>query len=282
MPNGFFRYNGVPRQHFKGDDGRVHEVKMQGNLLEWKVLAEPTSNPDPKGRGCIMQFSRASRLRMLKLIATIKWQEVEPCLFITLTFPDDRRPRTPAEVTQRRSVFWRYLEKYLGRQAPCLWRTEWEPRLSGQHVCEFAPHFHIMLFGVPYIHYSLVNLWWRNALDYQEYTRTECKGMENARQAAYYIAAYCAKLPSYSLVYASYLNSGSGRHWGTLRPELIPRHEQATFRFETSYQAALAKEMVADLSKYASEAGNGSFTVFSDEVSELVAHFTNLGLTRTK
>jgi len=281
MARGFFRYNGVPKQHYRGDDGKVHEVTMQGNLLSWKVLSEPRCNPAPKGRGCIMQFSRESRLRMLKLIATIRWQDVEPCLFITLTFPDARRPRTKEEVTKRRSVFWRYLERYLGRPAPCLWRTEWEPRLSGEHVCEFVPHFHIMLFGVPYIHYDLVNMWWRNTLDYQEYTRTETKGMENVRQAAYYVAAYAAKLPSYSLVYTTYLNSGSGRHWGTLRPELIPHHDIATFRFETSYQAAIAREMCDDISKYARQAGEGSFTVFSDEVGELVEHFTNLGLTRS-
>ena len=182
-----------------------------------------------------MGFSKASRWRLLKMLATIHWEHAKKCLFITLTFPDERKVTSTRQSNQARFLFLRYAENFLGKKVSAIWRMEWKPRLSGAFVGELFPHFHIMLFGVSYIAHKTVNEWWAKSLGWQGYVRTEVKAMANEKQAGSYVAKYCAKIEDGSLVNAAYLNNRpTGREWGIHRKNLLPRCEEKVIRIASN------------------------------------------------
>lgn len=117
----------------------------------------------------------------------------------------------------------RYAENYLARPIPGIWRIEWQERKSGDCEGMIAPHFHLLLFGVNYIHYMTIREWWRKAIKWDKTVSTKVKKCFNAKMAGLYVSKYVAKAASGPyLDYGPYLNSG-GRHWGFLRKNLIPR-----------------------------------------------------------
>jgi len=259
---------------WKGQDGNVNEITKQGSLLIWKVLERPTDFPNLTKRGFIMGFSKASRFRLIKLLAKIDWQQAEPCLFITLTVPDEVEADKPGFMTRAKTIFWRYVEKHLGRKTAAIWRIEWKDRKSGERKGELFPHAHLMVFNVKWLEYEKVNEWWGKSLRYTgEYLRTETKAMRNPAQAGYYVSKYCAKLDC-SLVNAAYLNKHRGRQWGVLRPSLLPFCEQSKVNIPnselTEFCRALAEGERPDLFEY----GNKSFTMIgpmADRIFALIA-----------
>lgn len=88
-------------------------------------------------RGKIKAFSRASRLRLLRLTASINWDRFQAKAFsMTLTYPGSW-PKDPATWKKDLDTFG----KRLRRRYPTLsavWRMEFQER--------GAPHFHLILF----------------------------------------------------------------------------------------------------------------------------------------
>jgi hypothetical protein len=73
--------------------------------------------------------------------------EAGPATFVTLTYPDDF-PADRAVWRAHRDEFFRRVR----RQFPMawgLWRREMRLRLSGKNAGKWAPHFHLLLWGVP-------------------------------------------------------------------------------------------------------------------------------------
>jgi hypothetical protein len=97
-------------------------------------------------RGRIRGFSAASRLRLLRLICTIRPNENELFHFLTLTYSDD--------YAQNFELWKRDLDKFLDRllykfpAAWVIWRMEFQTRKSGKRIGELAPHFHILVGGI--------------------------------------------------------------------------------------------------------------------------------------
>lgn len=183
-----------------------------------------------------MEFTRASRLRLLKTTARIDWTKAKPCIFITLTYPDAALPKSARGQSIHLHSFVRAMEKELGKKVSVIWRIEWEERKTGQHKGKVAPHFHLIVFQTAYMDHGRVNDLWRATIGYKAYCRTEVKGMENERQTGYYVAKYCAKVSGdCSLVNAAYL-SNRGRHWGVLRKGLLPVHDLHELRSGTTAQ----------------------------------------------
>ncbi len=182
---------------------------------------------------------------MLKLIASLDWDRLKPALFITLTFPDAIVKNDCVSLTKWRAEFFRRMEKWAGKQVAAIWRLEWQVRKSGERCGQLMPHFHLIVFGVDYVHYSAVNEWWGKTLKYDGYLRTEVQGMTNERQLGYYVSKYAAKVSS-SLVISTYLQIPPGRKWGVVRKNLLPFFELKTMRVCLDEVTNMAKERVEE------------------------------------
>lgn len=195
----------------------------QGSLLVVKARANYSKAAPPEKRGVVKGFSRASRCRMLQEIATIDWRHYGTCVLITLTYPDQYYDRTPKERTVDRSRFLRDLENHLGKSVSVLWRLEYKPRKSGEHVGRLIPHFHLIVLGVRYVEKGFVRKGWRNVLGYVGKLVTDVRAKPRPQATAQYTAKYVAKEDSLgALDNVSYLNSW-GRAWGLTRAEWV-RH----------------------------------------------------------
>jgi hypothetical protein len=94
-------------------------------------------------RGAIDRFSRASRKRMLELLASIRHDGT--MLFLTMTYPDDK-------VTDDADVYKAQFEAFRRRferehpEAFAVWRLELQDRKSGVHRGKIVPHWHLLVF----------------------------------------------------------------------------------------------------------------------------------------
>ena len=94
-------------------------------------------------RGKIGEFSKKSRLRLLRLVAKLR-REVLP-LFVTLTYPGEV-PGLGGELADYRvwkghlKALWKRVRRRWPKAA-AIWRMEFQAR--------GAPHFHLLLYGVP-------------------------------------------------------------------------------------------------------------------------------------
>jgi len=103
-------------------------------------------SPKPPLRGEIDHFSNASRRRMIDLLAKVDFTCVP--FWVDLTYPD----RFPED-----SELWKpHLEAFLNRikrrwpESCAIWKLEFKERLSGVNKGKLAPHFHLLVFGVPW------------------------------------------------------------------------------------------------------------------------------------
>ena len=120
-------------------------VYKGGNLLELRGIGAIPGKV--RHRGEIKGFSRGSRRRLLRLMGKLNLAAAGPCTFVTLTYPDEF-PADRAIWTAHRDEFLRRIR----RQFPGawgLWRREVVRRKSGGHEGSWAPHFHLLLWGVP-------------------------------------------------------------------------------------------------------------------------------------
>jgi hypothetical protein len=197
-------------------------VTLKANLIDSAVMPE-------KKRGVIRGFSRGARLRMLKMVASVNWDEVKHGLFMTLTWPDECWPMKKEARGKCLYLFFRNMEKHLCAEFGCLWRCEWKKRKTGIYKGKLLPHFHLIAPGVRYVHRDIVRKCWRSALQHQGPLSTDVRRLQDRTKHAVYIAKYAAKLPSFdSLDYVAYLNI-DGRHWGYHRRKQIPMHPTQEF-----------------------------------------------------
>lgn len=131
------------------DEGRI-EVWAGAGLI--KVIKQghhkiiPENSMQQKKRGQIHGFSRASRRRMMQLLAKVRLDELLP-LFGTTTYPDI----FPDEAEKFKRDLQTLIER-LKRRFPrvgLLWRLEFKKRKSGVNAGKIAPHFHWLLWNVP-------------------------------------------------------------------------------------------------------------------------------------
>lgn len=243
-------------------------ITVQGKLLIAKVLRPPITLSCQKPTGTYTSFSRAARLRMLKCLARIDFTKVGNPLFITLTYPNREQPLTRKELNMHRFKFFRELEKKIGKQVAAIWRVEWVTRKTGEHTGKVYPHFHIILMTTQFLGHMVINAAWKKAIGEEKYVRTDTEAMANERQAVYYVAKYCAKVESPSLVNGVNLNIPSGKDWGVHRRNLLPLATKEVF--ECSLRGTLwasLLEMVND-PEAAARSGGESFTLLGDMVEE--------------
>jgi hypothetical protein len=251
----------------------------QGRLLEVRQALSYRMGPVLPPRSTITGMSPAARIRMLRSIARIDWSRVGPSLLVTLTYPDPLGDTTYADRRTNLYLFHRRIEKYMRRQVGVLWRTEWVPRKSGQHLGKMLPHVHLVVFDVRYIPYSLVREWWAGILGWDGPLATDVRRAGNGETAARYAAKYAAKqaAPSSSLDSAAYLNNLTGRLWGLKRRKVVPFAAKKSYLLDDETAAYLRRIGSVMLRHYDARNG-GSFTIFGDAAVKIGAEIGILGL----
>ena len=160
-------------------------------------------------RGTIKSFSKQSRRRILRLVASLKRSKLST--FITLTYPDEFE-RDPKKVKRHLDNF----SKRLIREYPdviAIWRMEPQERKSGVNVGEVAPHIHVLAWNLKYSKRAIafVRLAWYevvgsgNKKHFNAGTRVEA--IRSTKGVMYYTAKYICKAQDFYL-------SGWGRYWG--------------------------------------------------------------------
>jgi hypothetical protein len=117
-----------------------------GALVELKGPGVTGNAPRGGGkRGKVGPFSPASRQRLMRKLAQIRTAVLPH--FIGLTYPDEFTPQ-PQQWKRDLDTFFKRVRRQFP-DAAAVWHLEQEPRKSGTHLGELAPHFHILLWGVP-------------------------------------------------------------------------------------------------------------------------------------
>ena len=203
---------------------REWDAEVRGGLVALKGRYKVHVYRSRKPRGRITSFSRRSRFRMFKMIATIDWSNAMKGLFVTLTFPDECWPHKAVDRMRWLAEWFRRMERYAGRPMSAIWRCEWVERKSGIHRGNVLPHFHLIIFDVQYLPWAKVRSEWCSTIGAHGYVRTETKRLRSKKDHGVYVAKYAAKLPdSSSLVNVSYSRI-DGKHWGYHRGKGLPRY----------------------------------------------------------
>lgn len=121
-------------------------VYPSGSLLTLAAHGYSAPRKPATGRrGKVGRFGGRSRLRLLRLIATVAKAEIP--LLVTLTFPDEAIPQSVEEVHRRLAA----MRRRILRRFPLLgaiWRIGVVSRKSGSHTGEAVPHVHLLAWGV--------------------------------------------------------------------------------------------------------------------------------------
>ena len=134
----------IPARQRKGTVTCYRGASLIQVRLRGDVAAGNTSGCGPRGE--IVEFTPASRRRMLELLAKVE-QAAVPLAF-TLTYPDN--------FPLYREDYKGHLEAFCDRvqrrwpTAAIIWKLEFQARKSGTNKGKIAPHYHLLVFGVPW------------------------------------------------------------------------------------------------------------------------------------
>lgn len=138
----------VEHQSLSSHSDAFAEVYVDGTYVKvkpqlYKVLGGPSTGGGQRGKA---QYSPASRHRLLEKLA--KTDRAYLPLFVTLTYPNIF-PDDPVRWKRDMDTFGKRFRRAFPKAA-FVWRMEVVPRKSGSMEGELAPHFHLLLWGVPY------------------------------------------------------------------------------------------------------------------------------------
>lgn len=162
-------------------------VEGQGSLLA--VAYRGDAQRQQKGgaaRGLVTEFSRNSRVRLLRKIARL---DAGGAVFITLTYGADY-PTAKIAKQHLRALLERFRRAYPKMSA--IWRLEFQKR--------GAPHFHLICFNLPFLpHKDLRRMWGQITIRYASgdqlpFVRIEM--IKSRRGVMFYAAKYVAKVDS--------------------------------------------------------------------------------------
>ncbi len=258
--------------------GNRHSLSLQGDLLEVKKVRHVKAESRPGKRAAITGFSEKSRWNLIKKTMRWDWDKIGPSVFVTLTYPDAFGRPTMEQRNKHRYLWHRMVESWRGCNTPMLWRVEYAERKSGEMVGETVPHWHMLLFGLPFVHYDLVNSWWKSTIGHSGYVRTDVRAVEGPRGAARYLSKYLSKdACTNSLVRATYHNI-RGRHWGILREKEIPCHRlirrAKLSDAEREYIYEIAAERLAGVDARTQD----SFTAYGQLTADILENLNRNGI----
>lgn len=258
--------------------GNRHSLSLQGDLLEVKKVRHVKAESRPGKRAAITGFSEKSRWNLIKKTMRWDWDNIGPSVFVTLTYPDTHAKPTQEDRNKHRYLWHRMLETWRGCNTPMLWRVEYAERKSGVIVGQTVPHWHMLVFGVPFIPHGLLRSWWKSVIGCKGYVRTHIRAVKGPKGAAKYLSKYLSKdVCNYSLVRATYHNI-RGRHWGILREEEIPCHRLIRIGklsdAERQYIYEIASERLAGVDSQSQD----SFTAYGQLTADILDNLRRNGI----
>lgn len=159
--------------------------RFQGELVK-ALLSGPlppklNASSRPWVRGKITEFSRASRKRLLEYCAILDWS-AQKAVFVTTTY--HHLEPTPEQAKRHLRAFLKRIQRLYGDHA-VIWRLERQARGT--------IHFHLLLFGVPFMPLALLLKWWREITGEATITQLNIALIDSARRARRYVSKYVAK-----------------------------------------------------------------------------------------
>jgi hypothetical protein len=264
------------RASFRQRFNHLAVAVIQGELLEITYVTHDKAHRVPGRRGSVKGFSAAARLRMLRTISTVDWDQVGNSLFITLTYPDTRFDRTIQDRTRDRYLFFRDMENYLGKEFGALWRIEWKPRKTGKKKGTMVPHVHVIVFDVGFLPWQTIRNSWRRVLAVDGHLSTDVRRIRGGKSVAMYVSKYCSKPMDVnrSLDIASYLNTG--RHWGIHRRNLIPWADRVVNHHLTKQDIQLCENAAAMTFPYFVRDAREGFSLFGERARKVIYEILRL------
>ena len=199
-------------------DIQLVNLYHQGGVFE--VTGQPTPSPnfDPERickRGTIKRYTARSRARLMYLLAKLRRDCPLP-LFITLTYPNE----WPGD--------WETWKAHL--HVFCVWLSDRWPTMAAIWKLEpqerGAPHYHLLVFGVPFIPFVDVAKEWAGIVGSNDYAKhlasgTRVERVESFNGVCYYAAKYIGKECAVEL-------ENCGRFWGIVGRKNLPLSEVET------------------------------------------------------
>lgn len=258
--------------------GERTALESQGPVVRVKRVKYQHGESRIGKRAAITGFSEKSRWNLIMKTAVWDWHKIGPSVFVTLTYPDGYKMEAPSERNKHRYKWHRYLESWRGCNTPVLWRVEYAERKSGEMVGTVMPHWHMLILGVEYVPYQLVNEWWRKSIGREGYVRTDVRAVTNDGGVRRYLAKYLSKdATSNSLVRATYHNI-RGRHWGVLREEEIPVHPRIRIERLTEEQIDAVYMIAEEQMKNVDSRCKTSFTAMDQLADDIREYLRGIGL----
>lgn len=189
----------------------IMTLAVGGSVLKLKAAKVPRG-PRPNGRRQkITHFSAQSRGRLLELLASIN-QAACPRLplFITLTYPSVY-PASGEAVKRHLDMMLKRIKREFPQSA-AIWKLEYQRR--------GAPHFHMLLFGVPFLSRYWLSKCWFDVVQSNDERHlkagTRVEFIKSWRGVMWYAGKYVAKVD------VGEGQEGCGRFWGVMARELLP------------------------------------------------------------
>lgn len=191
----------------------------QGTLIEVNRSHVKMERQGGGIRGKITGFSNKSRRNLMKKLGKVNKQDLP--LWVTLTYPDEFEVDTLA----MRKHFERFRRRLERRGWSGIWRIEWKRRISGAHIDEYYPHYHLMIWGAKVDFFrEWVSIAWYECCgclsDNHLLAGTSVSLVHHWKQLCCYVSKYMAKtgdLPDEV--------EQLGRLWGVINPNAIPWSE---------------------------------------------------------
>jgi len=237
----------------------VTQIALQGRLITLSV--DRVAAPRQSGkRGKVYEFSRRSRLRLLRLFATL---DNAPAMFTTLTY--GQKYPTPSLAKKHLTALFKRLQR-VNPDASMVWRIELQQR--------GAPHWHCIIYGFKYISFDTLRSMWLSIIgdEYANKTKSgaiKCPSikvlkMTGIRHVGTYLAKYLAKMPAPTVPDAStgtgtvnlddvpYLDGALdapppiGRHWGVMGADKLPYAQKIIVEVPEDMPQSVSHKLIYD------------------------------------
>jgi hypothetical protein len=186
------------------------EISQGANMGILRTWCQRQAIPESPPRGEVRRFSRKARMRMLRTLNSLPLDELEDCLFLTLTYHEQW-----TDIHRDINTFWKRLaRRYDGIWA--VWRAECQKR--------GAPHFHLLLGGIDWLPHETVAKHWNEVVDggaAHLRAGTSIERVRDGEGAKRYASKYMGKL--------DYHPCFTGRVWGVLGRGNMPKAETVQY-----------------------------------------------------
>lgn len=178
-------------------------------------------------RGSVVEFSVASRRRLMYKIATVQ-RSVLP-VFVTLTYPDVF-PSDPKKWARDIDAF---RKRFSRRGWGAIWKKELKPRKTGQSAGLVAPHFHMLVWGADYLELrDFCGRAWYEVVGSSDKRHLNAGVRVESVRSARGVKAYASKYLCKEDEGLADQGGGLGRFWGVINAGAIPWADEMSVAFD--------------------------------------------------